>query len=408
MIRQALLRQVIFGVLLLTVPSQPACDKKPPREKRHAEPRPSHMMPKARPQPRPAVVVPKTPPGAPTTGDLLAFGSGSPELFDWRKTPVWADLSLTPFRLPSGTTSDVRKILKNGWGGPKAKVLHSHLSTYTSTLDGAMKLPACAPLRKTWTQTELILEHRSTFTLKMLQEALLLQARQHQQKGRSVPAVVAALAALRFACHMTYVPEMLMRLLAIRAEGLALLVLGELKIDAESCRKLQRTVKSLQAQRAPLGNMARDDWLMARSQLRMLTKGLTKTASADARARIQLRTLKRLILENSSTRYRRYSQLLRQGLATGRASDWKALDRLRKELHAGLAALKKKHGVTSSFDLAGVVAKLPNKPAAWTADTITKIFLGLITVRSAIWKRARLKHHANLATVKRLLAKKCR
>ena len=138
----------------------------------------------------------------------------------------------------------------------------------------------------------------------------------------------------------------------------------------------------------------------------MLTKGLTKSAAADARARIRLRTLQRLILERASTQYGRYSLLLRRGLAAGRESDWKALDALRGKLKAGLATLKKQHGVKSSFDLAGIVAKLPNKPAAWTADVITRIFLGLITLRSSLWKRARILHRANLATVKKLLAKR--
>jgi len=415
MISQNLLRRVVPAALTVALLAVTGCGKPRGEGKPAADPpsgrNASDMAPRARPalRPgvRPAVTVAAAPPGAPTTGDLLAYAQDPPAFFDWRKTPVWSDLVATHFRLPSGTTRDTARILKKGWGGAGATRLREHLHAQARSVDRATVLPPCAPLRRTWTQTELLLEHRSLFSLKMLQEALLLRARLHQSQGRPGQALDAAVAALRFACHMAHVPEVIMQLMALRAEQKALVVLGDLKTDRAGCERTQRALTFHASRRAPLTHMARADWLMARSHLRMITKELTKAPRADARAMKRLRRLRRLILERTSARYRRYSRLVRQGLATGRTADWKGLDRLLATHRAALSQLKKNHGVSSHSEVNKIVANLPGKAPAWTADVISKVFLGLVTMRSSPWKRARQLHLKNGQSIARLRARSC-
>lgn len=411
MIRKALSHRVAPAVLTITLLAPSACKSKWAEERPTADTRSNRNGHRTRslprPRPRPATTVAPVPPGASTQGDLLAFSVDSTAFFDWRKTPVWSDLAYIRFGLPRGNSRLTAQILKKGWAAPGAASLRKHLEAQARHLDRAAKLPPCAPLRGTWTHTELLLEHHSLFTLKMLQEALLLRARHHQHQGRPGPALDAAVAALRFACHMAHVPEVIMQLMALRAEHQALHVLGDLKMDRAGCVRLQRTLTSHVSRRAPLVHMARADWLMARSHLRMITRDLAKVRADDVQARRRLRTLKGVILGRTSARYLRYSRLVRQGLATGRTADWEEIDAFRDELNAGLAALKKEHGVSSGLALAKIVAQLPGKPTAWTADIVSRVFLGLVTMRSSLWRRARRLHLSSGKTIARLRGRKC-
>jgi len=413
MIPIGLSRRAVPVALALALMAPAACSKKQnePTPDNHTRSRgeasPARHQPGERPRPRPAITVTPVPPGAPTQGDILAFPPGSPVWFDWRKTPLWAESVRSLVRFPRDTRIDVLRILDKGWGDPGAMRLLKHTKRVARELDQATRLPPCAPLRKTWTNTHLFLEQGSLLILRTLQTTLLLRARYHQHQGRPGPALDAATAALRYACHMAHVPEVIMQITALRGEQLALHILGDLRVDHKACRRLGQVLTSHRTRRPPLAHLAQADWLSARSHLRIITKGLTRAPHADARALKRLHTLDRLILERTSTRYRRYSQALMRGLHTGLESDWRKLDEVREEVNRGLAELKKKHGAKTSMDLADIVARLPGKPAAWTADVISKIFLGLVTLGSSIWKQARFLHHANLATLKRLQAKRC-
>jgi len=397
-------RAPLVALVIALIPG-PACNKKDAGKNPDDHSNVRSSAP--RPDPMATATVPPVPPGAPTQGDLLAFEQTPPTFLDWRKTPVWADLVQTHFRLDRSSTKDARRILSKGWGDPGAQNLLKHLQAQARVLDRAANLPPCAPLQKTWTHTELLLQHRSLFTLRALGEALLLRARHHQHLKRPGQALNAAVAALRLSCHMTHVPEVIMQFMALRAEQQVLHVLRSLGTAPAGCKAVQRALTSEGNRRAPLFHMARSDWLMARSHLRLITRDLTKSTTANPRTKKRLQSLMRLIMGRTSERYQRFSLLLRQALSTGLDSDWKNLDGFLVQLDAGLKALKKKHDAKSSFDLTRIVSQLPDKSAAWAADIISRVFLGLVTMRSAMWKRARLLYNENRRGLAKLRSNQC-
>ncbi len=355
----------------------------------------------------PKNTVPQRPPGAPTAGALLAFPPKPRTFFDWRESPPWVALVKTHFRLPRGHTRFAARIIAKGWTTAKSQGLAKHLEVFKSDIDQAAGLPPCAPLRKTWTHTNLLLTHRSLFTLKTLQEALLLRARQHQHQRRPAAARIAAAAALRLACHAAQIPEVVMQIMALKAESAALKILTELMVAPAECALIQRALSAHGSARASLDDIARADWLSARSHLYSITKDLAKAPSANAAAKRRLRKLRQLIVQRTSAAYRRYSLLLRQGLATNRPVDWKLLDGFLAKHDAAFETLKKKLGAKSSSELMDLVSKQPGKPAVWTADVLSKIFLALVTIRSSIWQRARKLHTLNAQTTARLRGRKC-